>query len=311
MSGLDWRYRVLARVRLFNPNLATVTNTELMRARHHRAPRWATGHPVIDVVTRHIEFPDDDEHWRLRIDEPIGPCSRPLPLLMYIHGGAWMFSDMDTPEWLTTRLASRMRVAVASLDYRLAPEHPFPAALDDCSDALRWLAHNAEAIGADPSRIAMMGDSAGGNLAAVMCLLARDRAGPEICHQTLIYPPLDLTLASPSIDSEGHHGIITRPQMEQIRRLYLNGADPADWRASPLLAENLAGLPPTHIIVADHDTLRDDGVRYAERLQDSGVAVRLSRYAAMTHGFLALRFAPAARRRALADIVNELRRALD
>lgn len=222
-----------------------------------------------------------------------------------------MFGDMDTPEWLTTRLASATGTIVASIEYRLAPEHPFPAGLDDCWDALSWLAENAPSLDADPSRIAVMGDSAGGNLAAVLCLMTRDSGWPSITHQTLIYPALDLNFASPSIDTEGHHGIASRPQMEAVRTLYIGETDAADWRVSPICAENLQGLPPAHIVVAEHDTLRDDGIRYAERLRASDVPVKLSSCAGMAHGFLALRFTPSARRRALDGIVDELKKAFN
>ena len=311
MKGLDWRYRLLATLSPFNPDLATMTDADRRRARYHRQPRWATGRPDPGVSTKHVEVPCADPQLQVRIDEPAKRSSEPLPLLVYIHGGAWMFCDMDTPEWLTTRLASATGAVVASLDYRLAPEHRFPAGLEDCCDALSWLAENASSLGADTERLAVMGDSAGGNLAAVLCLMVRDSGWPSITHQTLIYPALDLTLASPSIDTEGHHGMASRPQMEAVRELYIGEVDAADWRVSPLYAENLVGLPPAHIVVAEHDTLRDDGIRYAERLRACEVPVRLSSYAGMAHGFLALRFTPSARRRALDDIVDELNKAFN
>lgn len=301
---------MLARIPMFNPGISVLSDTERLRASHHRAPRWATGRPDTGVVTRHLDVPTADGNLRVRIDEPVERRHGPLPLIVYVHGGAWIFSDMDTPDWLTTRLARRARVVVASVDYRLAPEHQFPAAVDDCYSALCWLAANADSLGADARLIAVMGDSAGGNLAAVLCLLARASGSPTIRHQTLICPALDLTLSSPSIDAESHHGFATRSQMEAVRQMYLGQADPADWRASPLQAADLRSLPAAHIIVAEHDTLRDDGIRYALRLRDSGVQAKLSIYAAMTHGFLALRFAPTMRRRALGDIVNDVTVAL-
>ena len=274
MKGLDWRFRLLARIPLFNPDVTAMTDADRRRARGHRPSRWATGRPDPTVTTRHVDIPCADSNLRVRLDEPARQPPEPLPLLVYVHGGAWIFCDMDTPEWLTTRLASATGAIVASIDYRLAPEHPFPAGLEDCCDALGWLTENASSLGADPERVAVIGDSAGGNLTAVMCLMARDSGWPSISHQTLIYPALDLTLASPSIDTEGHHGIVPRPEMEAVRRLYMGEADPADWRVSPLLAADLSGLPPAHIIVAEHDTLRDDGIRYAERLRACSVPAR-------------------------------------
>lgn len=217
-----------------------------------------------------------------------------------------MYCDMNTPQWLTTRLASMTGAVVASINYRLAPEHPFPAALDDCWTVLDWLAKHAATLGADAERIAVMGDSAGGNLAAVLCLMARDRGGPSISHQTLIYPALDLTWSSPSMDTEGHHRMLDRTQLGAVREAYIGGADATDWRISPLHADDLRGLPPAHIVVAEHDTLRDDGIRYAERLRAHDVPVRLGNYTRMAHGFLALSLTPTMRRQALADIAGEL-----
>ncbi|WP_419863595.1 alpha/beta hydrolase [Candidatus Poriferisodalis sp.] len=306
MKGLDWRYRVLAGIPFFNPGISSMSDIAHLRARHDRAPRWATGRPASGVVNRHLRLPPPHTSLRVRVDEPTERCDGPLPLIVYVHGGAWMFSDMDTPEWLTTRVARQTPSIVASVEYRLAPEHPFPAAVEDCCHAFSWLAEHAEQLGADSRRIAVMGDSAGGNLAAVLCLMARAREWPPIRHQTLIYPALDLTLSSASIDSEADHGFATRAQLETVRRLYLGEADATDWRASPLHADLLKGLPAAHIIVAGHDPLRDDGIRYAKRLRDNNVRATLSTYATMTHGFLALRFAPTMRRRAVTAIVNEV-----
>ena len=199
---------------------------------------------------------------------------------------------------------------VASIDYRLAPEHRFPAGLEDCWAALAWIAEHAATLGGDADRIAVMGDSAGGNLSAVLCLMARDHGGPPIIHQTLIYPALDLTWSSPSVDTEAHHGLLGRSQLEAAQATYIGAADATDWRISPLHADDLRGLPPAHVLVAEHDTLRDDGIRYVERLRAHDVPARLGNYTGMAHGFLALSLTPTMRRQALADIIGELTTAL-
>ena len=306
MTRLDWRDRLLARMPTFNPDYTTMTDAERAQTRQRRPPRLLSGRPDPQVSTRYFDIPCAEARVRIRVDKPTGPRAGPSPVLVYIHGGGWMTCDMDTPAWLTTRLARATGAVVASVDYRLAPEHRFPAAVEDCWAALTWIAEHTSTIEADSERLAVMGDSAGGNLSAVLCLMARDRGGPLICHQTLIYAALDLTWSSPSVDAEGHHRMLQRPQLEAVRATYIGSADPTDWMISPMHAEDLGGLPPTHILVAEHDPLRDDGIRYADRLRSHGVPVRLGNYIGMAHGFLALSLAPTIRRQALADMIGEL-----
>jgi acetyl esterase len=168
------------------------------------------------------------------------------------------------------------------VDYRLAPRHRFPAAVEDCYAALVWAAENAADLGAG-GPIAVMGESAGGNLSAVMCLLARDRGGPAISHQTLLYPATDMTKV-PAADDKTP--FLSRSDMFAYRRLYLGDADPGDSLVSPLLAADHSRLPPALIQVGEHDPLREDGVRYADALRAAGVPVRLTEYAGMPHGYL-------------------------
>ena len=291
---------------MLNPDHTRITDADRERARRRRPSRLLSGRPDPNARTRTVDVPSTGASARIRVDEPAAPRGGLRPLIVYIHGGGWMFCDMNTPQWLTTRLASMTGAVVASINYRLAPEHPFPAALDDCWTVLDWLAKHAMTLGADAERIEVMGDSAGGNLSAVLCLMARDRGGPSISHQTLIYPALDLTWSSPSMDTEGHHRMLDRAQLDAVREAYIAGADATDWRISPLYADDLRGLPPAHIVVAEHDTLRDDGIRYAERLRAHDVAVRLGNYTRMAHGFLAMSLTPTMRRQALADIAGEL-----
>jgi acetyl esterase len=179
---------------------------------------------------------------------------------------------------------------VVSVDYRLAPVHRFPAAVEDSYAALVWAADNAAGLGArgpgeaQAPRIGVMGESAGGNLAAVLCLLARDRAGPAISHQALVYPVVDMT-GSRSVQASAKSLIISLPEMLAYRRLYLGEADAGDALASPLLAADHGGLPPALVQVAEHDPLRDEGAAYAAALRAAGVPVRLSEYVGMPHGF--------------------------
>jgi acetyl esterase/lipase len=225
----------------------------------------------------------------VRVYQPVYTRSRPRPLILDFHGGGFVFGDLRMTDWLCSSVATRVDAVVVSVDYRLAPIHRFPAAVDDCYAALEWAAANAAALGASgpagtaPPRIAVMGESAGGNLAAVVCLQARDRGGPAISHQALLYPPVDLTRMPPGAVWSL---IINEAEMTAYRRLYLGNADPADPRASPLLAADHAGLPPALIQVAEHDPLRHDGVRYAAALRAAGVLVRFTEYVGMPHGYL-------------------------
>ena len=212
------------------------------------------------------------------------------PLLVYFHGGGWVMGDLDTHDNLCRLLARKSDALVMAVDYRLAPEHPFPAPFDDAYAALVWAAENAASVGADPKRILVAGDSAGANLAAAACLAARDRGGPAVGGQILLYPATDLaSFDRPSYRhfADGHY--LTRRYMEAFRDRYLPRAqDRTDPLASPLLAPDLTGLPPALVITAGFDVLRDEGEAYAERLRASGVAVTATRYNGMVHGFLSM-----------------------
>lgn len=197
--------------------------------------------------------------------------------IMFLHGGGWMAGGVDSLDYLCTHLCDRLGTTVTAVGYRLAPEHPFPAALNDCEDALAALLAQAPLVD-------VVGDSAGGNLTAALALRRRGQAG--IRKQVIIYPFLDLTMASPSIDPPRHG--LSRREMEQIIPRY-HGATPAtDPFVSPLHAPDLSGLPPTIMVTADADPLRDDGFRYVERLREAGVPVRFENYMGMPHAFLSL-----------------------
>ncbi|MDH5577309.1 MAG: alpha/beta hydrolase [Betaproteobacteria bacterium] len=200
--------------------------------------------------------------------------------MVYFHGGGWVIGDLDTHDVLCRQLANGARCAVYSVDYRMGPEFPFPAAVEDCMAATRFVA------GRHP-RIAVGGDSAGGNLATVVALLARDARAPDIAFQLLIYPATDQRAQHPSIRRNGEGYLLTQKSMEYFQAQYLpRKEDRLDWRASPLLARSLAGLPPAYVITAGYDPLVDEGREYAERMAKAGVEVAYREYADMVHGFI-------------------------
>jgi len=223
------------------------------------------------------------DKFTLRVYRPVK--SEKLPALVYFHGGGWTIGDIDTHDTLCRELALGARCVVASVDYRLAPEYPFPAAVDDCFAATRYVAENAAKL--NIGAIAVGGDSAGGNLAATVSLLARDAGGPPIAFQLLIYPATDQRLATASHRRNAQGYLLTRDAIDYFRRAYLpNEKDWTDWRASPLLAESHASLPPALVITAGYDPLLDEGRAYAERLKSAGVSVDYREYADMVHGFI-------------------------
>lgn len=215
------------------------------------------------------------------------PGESPFPALIYFHGGGWVVGNLDTHDVCCRDLANGARCIVVSVDYRLSPENKFPAAADDAYAAALWVAEQASALGVDSNRIAVGGDSAGGNLATVACLMARDRGGPALIYQVLIYPVTDFNLDTPSYRENAEGYYLTREKMAYFWNQYLaNQADGAHSYASPLRRVDLRGLPPALVVTAGYDPLRDEGETYARRLEEAGVAVTLARYQDMIHGFL-------------------------
>ena len=210
-----------------------------------------------------------------------------LPALIYFHGGGWVIGDLDTHDVVCRQLANGARCAGFSVDYRLAPEARFPAAVEDCVAATQWIAAQAKALAINPARIAVGGDSAGGNLATVVALAARDAGGPAILFQLLVYPATDQRTEFPSHRRNAEGYLLTRAAIEYFRGHYLpKESEWRDWRASPFLAESLAGLPPAYVLTAGFDPLLDEGRAYAERMAKEGVAVEYQEYPDMVHGFL-------------------------
>ena len=211
-----------------------------------------------------------------------------LPVLVFFHGGGWTIGDLDTHDIVCRTLANKARCAVVAVDYRMGPEHKFPAAVDDCIAATRWVAAQSAAIGVDASRIAVGGDSACVNLAAVTAIALRDAGGPPLVFQALVYPATDQRMDSDSHARLAEGYLLTRNNMLWFRGNYLEPGQYDDWRASPLRAADLARLPPAHIITAGYDPLLDEGRAFSDRLVAAGVPVLYECFEGMTHGFLTL-----------------------
>jgi acetyl esterase len=238
--------------------------------------------PIANVTERSIPGPAGAIPVRLYTPEG----SAPFPVLVYFHGGGWVAGNLDTHDDTCRAVANEAGCIVASIDYRLAPEHKFPAAAEDAYAATCWAAEHAAEIGADPERLAIGGDSAGGNLAAVVALMARDRRGPAIVHQLLVYPVTDYSFDTPSYRDNAEGYLLTRASMEWYWGHYLaSDADGDNPYASPLRAGDLSGLPPALVITAEYDPLRDEGEAYAKRLREAGVPVMSTCYPGMIHGF--------------------------
>src|SRR5580704_9013730 len=211
------------------------------------------------------------------------------PGLVFFHGGGWVIGDLDTHDVVCRKLADEGELIVVSVDYRLAPEHKFPAAVDDAVAATTWIAGHAKELGIDATRLVVGGDSAGGNLAAVVAISARDGDGPAITGQVLIYPATDFAMTHPSHREPESSILLTHSVIRWFRDHYLNGAaDAADWRASPARATTFAGLPPTYLLTAGADPLRDEGDEYARRLKEAGVAVTYRHFPGQFHGFFTM-----------------------
>lgn len=223
----------------------------------------------------------------VRIYAPVTlPRSGPRPVTVFFHGGGWVLGDLDSQDHIARIMANRSGTIVVSVDYRLAPEHRFPAGIEDAYAALTWVAANAGSFGGDGQNIAVFGESAGGNLAAALVQEARRRGGPPIALQVLAYPAVDRFDDSPSMYENMAGPLLSRSWLEWFWGLYLNTPDEgADLRVSPGRSEELAGLPPAVIVTAEHDPLRDQGDRYAQKLADADVPVRHLPIKGATHAF--------------------------
>jgi acetyl esterase len=277
---------MLAKAALLPPMIslpiATIRGTD--------ATRYKVGVPP-DVVASVKDYliPGPRGDLRIRVYRPVGPApAAGLPVTVYFHGGGWVVCNLDSHDDICRQICKRAHTVVVSVDYRLAPEHKFPAAPDDCYAATCWVAQHASLFGGDPARLVVAGDSAGGNLAAVVSLRARDESGPAIKAQVLLYPVTDhVSVMRKSYEERATGYGLTREAMQWFWGHYLakpeDGAHP---HASPLRAKSLAGLPPAYVVTAEYDPLRDEGEAYAKALETAKVPTQLIRYPDLNHGFL-------------------------
>jgi acetyl esterase len=284
------------------PPVHTMTGSEVRAAIRSRFVPATDPEPVGAVTDTSIAGPGGDI--AVRIYRPVSDAAA-LPVVVYAHGGGFVFCDLDTHDGLCRDLTNRIGAVVISVDYRLAPESPWPAGAEDVFTAAQWVADNAETLGVDPGRIVVGGDSAGGNLAAVTALMARDRGGPHLAGQLLVYPVIaaDFHTESYRLFGQGYYN--PKPALQWYWDQYVpEVADRADPHASPLAAD-LRGLPATVVVIAGHDPLRDEGVAYADALEAAGVTVTRLFYEGGVHGFITMPMLELAQR-ARADVSDSV-----
>lgn len=289
MARLDLRVRALGAL-LKLASVTKITDEQIVARQGHALPRNRVvtrlfGGPVDGIDSQDTTVRSADHPVPLRVYRP--QTAETLPLVLLLHGGGWVAGDLDGYDWIAGSIAEGARAVVVSVDYRLAPTHRWPTAAEDCYAALLDVVARADEWSADPTRLAVVGDSAGGNLAAVLTLMSRDRSGPAIAMQGLLYPSTDMDSHTASMEENAHAPVLTRAETQRYRDLYI--PDEANRRhpyASPQRAADHHGLPPALVQVAEHDPLRDDGLRYAETLRAAGVPVRATTYVGMPHGFL-------------------------
>jgi len=280
---------IIARLAVWQETAGGNTTPQAMRDSRRAAVGLVSGPPATMQAVRNLQIPGTAGALPLRIYIPTASTA-PLPILLYFHGGGWVLGDLDSHDNLCRTLAARADAIVVAVDYRLAPESIFPAALEDADTALRWVVGNAQDFNGDATRIAVAGDSAGGNLAAALSLLARDQQGPPIVAQVLIYPAVDLSnLNRPSALQFARGLFLTRERMAWFIDQYVpDKAARLDPLASPLLASNHRNLPPALVITAEFDPLRDEGEAYAAALAEAGVDTRQQRFNGVLHGFVSM-----------------------
>jgi len=267
------------------------------------------GEPVAGIENRSIAGPAGALPVRIYTPQAAGV---PAPAVVYFHGGGWVIGSLETHDNLCRAIANRARAVVVSVDYRLAPEHRFPAAAEDCYAAAHWVAGHGAEIGVDGERIAVAGDSAGGNLAAVVALMARNLGGPALRQQTLIYPVTDADFDTRSYRDNAEGYMLTRDAMRWFWDHYVPDTERrSDAYASPLRAEKFGELPRALVLTAEYDPLRDEGEAYGARLRDAGVSTEMSRYDGQIHGFASMLDMLDAGKRAVDQIGAALRAALD
>lgn len=276
-------------------SIESMTRADIVAARERLYPSWPpftwiTGSRDPRVSVSQALAPARDGHrLPLRVYRPPGSTTRrDDPVVLWFHGGGWVLGNVVNYDPICSALAAGVGAVVVSVDYRLAPEHPAPTAVHDCVDATRWVARSGGEQAWDGSRLAVSGDSAGGNLAAVVSQLLRDAGDCPVRAQALVYPATDMTMSSPSIDEHPNGGVLTRKAMDAFRDHYCPpGTDLTDPVVSPLFGRP-QGLPPALIHTADLDPIRDDGLRYADALREAGVEVRVTNFPGVPHGFVSM-----------------------
>ena len=296
----------MARMNLIPPDKLSVEQAR-EQFRRSRMPFVAPPEAVGAVIDAAIPGPGGK--LRIRTYRPADSrAGELLPAMVYFHGGGWVFGDLDSHDPLCRELCNLARCAVIAVDYRLAPENRFPAAVEDATSAIRYVAQHAADLAVDDSRLAAGGDSAGGNLATVAALTFRDQGGPKLLFQVLIYPVTDFSMDAPSYARIANGFTLSAERMRYFRDSYLRGpGDVSDWRASPLKAKDLSRLPPTLVIAAGHDPLIDEGKTYADRLAAAGVTVSYVLYEGMVHGFASMAGAIDAGHTAIAEAAAALK----
>jgi len=284
----------------------------LARAESRHSALMAAGPTIPMARVEERTIPGEAGPIPARLYVPGGqPTEEPAPLVVFFHGGGWCIGDLETHDAVCRFLAAGSGATVLAVDYRLAPEHPFPAAVEDAWSAFSWAAAHAAELGADPARIAVAGDSAGGNLSAVVSLLAREGDGPAPALQLLLYPVTDAEglMASRQTYREGF--FLTEADMQAFERDYLpDGVDAADPRISLLQVADLSGLPPAYVVTAGFDPLRDEGEAYALRMREAGVAVALRRHPGLIHSFVSMTAISRTARGAMLEAAGALRMGL-
>lgn len=303
---------LLAMARLAgSESFAEATSVDAARAHRRLEAEIVAEHPRLEMArTSSLQIPGPAGPLAARLYVPHG-AAEPGPLLVYYHGGGWVIGDLETHDAPCRFLAANSGVRLLAIDYRLAPEHPFPAAAEDVHAAYAWVTANAAKLGADPVRIAVGGDSAGANLAAVASLLAREAGLPLPAMQLLIYPVTVADEELPSRRTCGEGFLLTRPDMDFFEDRYLPpGVDRSDPRISILRAADLSGLPPAYLAIAGFDPLRDEGVAFARRLEEAGVPVALRLHPGLVHTFANLTALCPTARQAMLEAVGALRMGL-
>ncbi len=297
MTALPCRTRVFGVLeRLSSTPIEEVDDFPERRAARLRLQRslpgrllFGTPDPAVRTTEHHVDVDGRPRRFLQHRLVGLPAVDGPPPVVLNLHGGGWVQGNPEQSAWFASRVAARTGAVVLSFDYRLAPEHPFPAAVDDAWAALRWIVENADALDVDPQRVAVMGDSAGGGLAATTALLDRDAPTPALKAEVLVYPGVEMYDRWPSEDEFADAPVLTSSNMRGFVRRYLGEHHGTlDWRASPIRAQSHAGLPSTLVLVAGHDPLADNGRRYAERLGEQGVHVVLQEFPDALHGFISL-----------------------